>query len=661
MAAIKKRQDLEHHLYLFHEGSDSRSYLIFGAHPEKRRGKEGVIFRVWAPHAKSISVIGEFNGWDRKISPMERLADGETWERFVPGVEIYHNYKYSIEGADGKIRDKSDPYAFHSETRPGNSSKYYDLSGYKWADGKWMENRRKSGPPYSRPVSIYEMHLGSWKKVTDGPDGQFYSYQMIGDELIPYLKEMGYTHVEFMPVMEHPLDASWGYQVTGYFAATSRFGTPKDLMRLIDRLHAAGIGVILDWVPAHFPKDGHGLVEFDGEALYEPDDKLMQEHPDWGTRIFDFGRTEVRSFLISSAYFWLDYFHADGLRIDAVASMLYLDYGRQDGQWRPNRNGGKENLEAIAFLQKLNECVFQDFPDVMMIAEESTSWPLVTKPTDIGGLGFNFKWNMGWMNDMMHYMALDPYFRQFNHKDITFSFMYAFSENFVLPVSHDEVVHGKKSLLDKMPGEYDEKFAGVRAFLTYMYAHPGKKMLFMGQEFGQFIEWNFDNGLDWLLLKYEKHAKLKAFVSALNRFYRRNAAMWEIDYDWSGFEWICHSDNNANTVVFLRRDKAGRELITAVNFSPEYREGYLIGVDTPGVYKEVFSSDAEEFGGEGRLNREKLYTYLRPQHDKPQSIAVNIAPFSGEIIKRERSLKKNKKLDMERGREKAEKNNTEEQ
>ena len=438
-------------------------------------------------------------------------------------------------------------------------------------------------------------------------------------------------------------------------------GTPKDLMRLIDRLHAAGIGVILDWVPAHFPKDGHGLVEFDGEALYEPDDKLMQEHPDWGTRIFDFGRTEVRSFLISSAYFWLDYFHADGLRIDAVASMLYLDYGRQDGQWRPNRNGGKENLEAIAFLQKLNECVFQDFPDVMMIAEESTSWPLVTKPTDIGGLGFNFKWNMGWMNDMMHYMALDPYFRQFNHKDITFSFMYAFSENFVLPVSHDEVVHGKKSLLDKMPGEYDEKFAGVRAFLTYMYAHPGKKMLFMGQEFGQFIEWNFDNGLDWLLLKYEKHAKLKTFVSALNRFYRRNAAMWEIDYDWSGFEWICHSDNNANTVVFLRRDKAGRELITAVNFSPEYREGYLIGVDTPGVYKEVFSSDAEEFGGEGRLNREKLYTYLRPQHDKPQSIAVNIAPFSGVIIKRERSLKKNKKLDMERGREKAEKNNTEEQ
>lgn len=636
---------LADHIYLYHEGSECKAYDWLGAHPATVGGKKGYTFRVWAPNAKSVSVIGEFNGWTRDKGVMKRMkADSEVWETFIAGADIYHSYKYSVESQSGDIKDKCDPYAFHAETRPQNASKLYPLDGcHKWTDAAWMK-KRAEGSILEKPMSIYEMHLGSWKKVTNGADGQFYSYDMIGDELIPYLKETGFTHVEFMPVMEHPLDASWGYQVTGYFAATSRFGTPADLMRLIDRLHNAGIGVILDWVPAHFPRDGHGLVEFDGTGLYEGEDVLMREHPDWGTRIFDYSRTEVRAFLLSSANFWVEVFHADGIRIDAVASMLYLDYGRQDGQWRANKHGGKENLEAVAFLRKLSEVLLSAHPDVALIAEESTAWPMVTKPPHDGGLGFNFKWNMGWMNDMMHYVCLDPYFRQFNHKDITFSFMYAFSENFLLPVSHDEVVHGKRSLLDKMPGEYEQKFAGVRAFLLYMFAHPGKKLLFMGQEFGQFIEWNFENSLDWLLLDFDRHAKLKDYVSALNKFYKANPELWEIDYSWDGFEWICHDDFRANTVSFVRRDKKGRELLFVINFSPVNRDGYLVGVQRSGVYKEVFNTDSTAFGGEGvHLNTEPLYTYAVPQHERERSIRINLPPMGGVVLRLDRELKKDRK------------------
>lgn len=638
------KQILADHVYFFHEGTDCAAYEWLGAHPHKVGRAEGYIFRVWAPSAASVSVIGDFNGWSRSSDPMRRSeADPQVWERFVPDAKQYDSYKYSVEGADGRIVDKSDPFAFHAETRPANASKVYPLDGcYKWTDEKWLKARSEENM-LERPMSIYELHLGSWKKVTDGADGQFYSYDMIGDELIPYLRETGFTHVEFMPLMEHPLDASWGYQTTGYFAATSRFGTPADLMRLIDRLHRANVGVILDWVPAHFPKDAHGLVDFDGTPLYESADPLMREHPHWGTRIFDYGKNEVRSFLLSSADFWLEKFHADGIRLDAAASMLYLDYGRGDGEWTPNRVGGRENLDAVEFFRKLSETVFSRHPDAALIAEESTSWPMVTKPAAEGGLGFNLKWNMGWMHDMLHYTSLDPYFRQFNHRDVTFSFMYAFSENFLLPISHDEVVHGKRSLLDKMPGEYEQKFAGVRAFLLYMFAHPGKKLLFMGQEFGQFIEWNFENALDWLLLDFESHAKLKHFVSALNAFYKKHPELYEIDFSWDGFEWICHDDFRANTVSFLRRDKAGRELIFVINFSPVERDGYRVGVTDCGVYKEVFNTDREEFGGEGaHLNPDPLYTFAEPRHERERSVEINLPPLGGVVLKLDRPLKRDK-------------------
>ena len=496
-------------LYLYHHGKNDRIYEVFGAHKLEQDGKEGYMFRVWAPHAKGVSVVGDFNGWDTEANVMERMVDGETFELFIPGLKQYDVYKYCVTAADGRQLMKADPVGFHTETPPANASKLYDLEGYEWKDHDYLEALYKKNI-YSSPMNIYEVNLLSWKKHDDG---NYYSYLDLARELVPYVKEMGYTHVEFMPVTEFPFDGSWGYQVTGYFAVTSRLGTPKDFMALVDAFHAAGIGVILDWVPAHFPKDAHGLYEFDGQPLYESSQWDRMEHKSWGTRRFDYGRNEVLSFLISSACFLFDKFHCDGLRVDAVASMLYLDYDKREGEWVPNIYGENKNLEAIAFLRKLNEAVFLRYPHALMIAEESTAWGLVTKPGSVGGLGFNYKWNMGWMNDMLSYISLNPFFRMNNHNKLTFSMMYAFSENYVLPISHDEVVYGKCSLINKMPGNYEEKFAGVRSFLGYMMAHPGKKLGFMGYEFGQFNEWDYHKQLGFFLVgEYEVHRKLLSYV-----------------------------------------------------------------------------------------------------------------------------------------------------
>lgn len=586
----------EEHAVLFQSGRDCRAYEFMGAHPQVRDGQEGYCFSVYAPHAAEVSVMGEFNGWSRDAHRMERDETG-IWECFIPGVKQYDSYKYSIHTQDGQFFDKADPYGFHAETRPSNASKTFDLGGYEWHDSGWMDWRGKH-LPYTAPVNIYEVHMGSWKRHEDG---NFYSYRQLADELVPYVKEMGYTHIECMPLTEHPLDGSWGYQVTGYFAATSRYGTPHDLMYFVDKCHEAGIGVIMDWVPAHFPKDGHGLVEFDGSYLYEYADPLKMEHKEWGTRVFDYGKVSVRNLLFSSAMFWVEQFHIDGLRVDAVASMLYLDYNRQ-GEWRPNIYGGRENLEAVDFLRMLNHMILSEHPDVMMIAEESTAWPMVTKPGAVGGLGFNFKWNMGWMNDMLCYMSADPFFRKDMHDKITFSFMYAFSENYILPLSHDEVVHGKRSLIDKMPEPYENKFASLRTLYGYMMAHPGKKMLFMGGEFGQFAEWNEARGLDWMLLDYDAHRQMQTYVKALNALYLENKQLWENDTDWQGFEWISHDDNRNNIIVFRRIASDGTDLICVVNFAPVYHPSYRIGVPYPGTYEEIFTSDDVRFGGSGVKN-----------------------------------------------------------
>jgi 1,4-alpha-glucan branching enzyme len=519
---------------------------------------------------------------------------------------------------------KADPYAFHSETRPANASKVYDLSGFQWTDAKYY--RRFSGRSvYESPANIYEMQAGSWRLHDDGAP---YSYRDLADALASYLAEMNYTHVELMPVMEHPFDGSWGYQVTGYFSVTSRFGTPHDFMYFVNKMHEVGIGVILDWVPAHFPKDAHGLYEFDGTRLYEYADDLKCEHKDWGTRIFDYGKNEVVSFLMSSARFWFDKYHVDGLRVDAVASMLYLDYGRRNGEWRPNIYGGRENLEAVAFLRTLNESIFRDFPHAMMIAEESTAWPMVTKPPADGGLGFNFKWNMGWMNDMLRYAALDGLSRKYNHDLVTFSLFYAFSENFVLPISHDEVVHGKKSLLDKMPGTYEEKFRGMKAFLGYMYAHPGKKLLFMGQEFGQFIEWDEKKQLDWFLLDYPAHRQLHDFVKDLNGIYKKNSPLWEIDYSWEGFRWLVADDNTNSVVAFERKNKNEECIVCICNFTPVTREGYRIGTDDRAVLTVLLSSDETCYGGGGEYRGKRIHTKKIPMHGKEHSFAIDLPGLS---------------------------------
>ena len=609
-------------------GSAIRAWEFMGSHAQERDGTWGYVFRVWAPHAQEVSVVGDFNGWEHGLHPMTALGGG-LWEGFVPGLQRYDTYKYSVKAQDGRVLLKADPYAFHAETRPGTASKLYELGGYQWSDQSWLDYRKKN-PVYHRPLNIYEVHLGSWRRTGEG---EFLSYRGIADYLVPYVKEMGFTHVELMPITEHPLDDSWGYQCTGYFAATSRFGTPDDLMYLIDQLHQAGVGVILDWVPAHFPKDAFGLYEFDGQPCYEYQDMRKGEHADWGTRVFDYGRSEVRSFLFSSALFWLEQYHIDGLRVDAVASMLYLDYGRQGGEWVPNVHGGNENLEAVDFLQRLNERIFAEHSDVLMIAEESTAWAKVSHPVSEGGLGFNLKWNMGWMNDVLHYMKLDPYFRQYNHRDITFSFFYAFSENFILPLSHDEVVHMKGSLLNKMPGSYEEKFPGVRAFYTYMLTHPGKKLLMMGSEFGQWNEWHFEYSLDWHLLDNEINRQTQDFFKAANHFYLAEKPLWQEDFSWEGFEWLYADDNQANTISFLRKDDKGDFLVVVCNFSPVDRTGYCVGVPVPGAYTCVFNTDDTAYGGQGRGDKEPVKSTYTPCHDREQSIVITLPPMSAVIYK----------------------------
>ena len=617
----------------FFGGTDSEAYRFLGAHRAQRGGEEGYLFRLWAPNAARVSVVGDFCGWDAGAFPMARSEHG-LWERFIPGLKQFDTYKYAVTSAQGKTVLKADPYAFHAETRPGTASKLYDLPDYRWGDGAWRAGRA-SAPVDRSPLNIYEVHLGSWRRRENG---DFYDYRSLAHDLADYVAGLGYNCVELMPVTEYPLDDSWGYQCTGYFAATSRYGTPEDLMYLIDHLHQKGICVILDWVPSHFCKDEHGLIDFDGTPCYEYADPLKREHAGWGTRVFDYGRGEVRSFLLSSAAFWLREFHVDGLRVDAVASMLYLDYGREDGNWTRNRNGGRENLEAIDFLRALNKTAYAINPNVLMVAEESTAWPLVTRPPQDGGLGFTLKWNMGWMNDMCHYLKLDPWFRQYHHKDITFSLMYAFSENFVLPISHDEVVHMKGSLRGKMPGDDRQQLAGVRAFTAYMLAHPGKKLTFMGAELGQWHEWDFASQLDWYLLENEENRQLHRFFKDINAFYLSQSPLWSIDFSWEGFEWLVPDDNHNNVVVFLRRDRRGRELIAAVNFSPVAQGEYRFGVPPKKRYREVFTTDCAEYGGTGEWRNEKTVEVLPiPSHGREQSLCVKLPPlgaafFAGEGV-----------------------------
>ena len=608
------------------------AYTYFGAHPTG----EGYTFRVWAPNARAVALAGDFNGW--APCPMTRL-DGGVWEAAAENARVYDAYKYVVTGADGRVVWKADPYAFHAATRPGTDSKVYDIAGFSWRDEKWRQQRLEK-PPVDGELLIYEVHLGSWKRHEDGTS---LSYRELARELPGYVKSMGYNFVELLPVTEYPLDDSWGYQCTGYFAPTSRYGTPHDFMALVDALHRAGLGVILDWVPAHFCKDSHGLIEFDGTCLYEYGDPLKWEHAGWGTRVFDFGKPEVKEFLLSSAVYWLREYHIDGLRVDAVASMLYLDYDRQGGAWTPNKYGGHENLEAIDFLRELNAMAFSVDPSVMMIAEESTAWPLVTRPADIGGLGFNMKWNMGWMNDMCHYLKMDPWFRQYHHKDITFSMMYAFSENFVLPISHDEVVHMKGSVLGKMPGDYENQLRCTRGFYAYLLAHPGKKLLFMGAELGQWKEWNSNQSLDWYLLEKPVNQKLHQFFKDANAFYKQEKALWEIDFGWEGFEWLVPDDNQNNVVVFLRKDKKGRDLMCAVNFSPNTYENYRLGVPARRKYIPVFNTDAVEYGGAGFGDNEPVMVEKIPSHGKEQSAAIRIPAFGAVFLRGEGKLPKPRK------------------
>jgi 1,4-alpha-glucan branching enzyme len=623
-------------LYLMGEGTHYQKYEKMGAHPVVVDGVAGVQFGVWAPNAMRVSVVGDFNQWDGRVSPMRNRGPSGVWELFVPELAEGAIYKYEIRPMSGGLPLlKSDPYGFRSELRPNTGSIVARLDHHKWNDSGWIEWRSRNDW-LSSPISIYEVHLGSWRRMIE-EGGRWLSYGELADQLIPYLKRMGYTHVELMPVMEHPFDGSWGYQTLGYFAATSRFGTPEDFMAFVDRLHQAGIGVLLDWTPAHFPSDGHGLGEFDGTHLYEHADPRQGRHPDWGTLVFNYGRNEVQNFLISNAVFWIDKYHIDGLRVDAVASMLYLDYSRREGEWIPNEFGGRENLAAIAFIKRLNEVVYARHPGVMTIAEESTSWPMVSRPTYLGGLGFSLKWNMGWMNDTLSYFAVDPIYRKYNHNRMTFSMLYAFTENFVLPLSHDEVVHGKASLINKMPGDLWQQFANLRLFYGYLIAHPGKKLMFMGGEFGQRGEWNPDTSLEWHLLEHETHRGLQSLTADLNAIYRNEPSLHEVDFDWHGFEWIDCTDSDSSVLSFLRRAKdQGDFMVVVANFTPVQRDTYRVGVPEPGFYREIMNTDAEKYGGTNVGNLGGVHAEAIPWNNQPYSIYLRMPALGVIYFKHER-------------------------
>jgi len=619
-------------IYLFGEGNHLKIYEKLGAHLIKFDGTEGVHFAVWAPNAKYVSVVGDFNEWNPSKNPMKLLGSSGIWATFIEGLKEGMLYKYYIHGWDNSVQLKADPYGFFFEVRPKSASIVYKLKDkYIWNDSKWIE-KRKNTNWLNEPISIYEVHLGSWRKK---PDGSFLNYRELAHELIPYVKWLGFTHVELLPIVEHPLDESWGYQCVGYYAPTSRFGTPQDFMYFVDYAHQNDIGVIVDWVPSHFPKDGHGLIRFDGTCLYEHEDPRKGEHKDWGTLIYNYGRNEVRNFLIANALFWFDVYHIDGLRVDAVASMLYLDYSKKEGEWIPNQYGGKENLEAIDFLRKMNELTHGHYPGTVTIAEESTAWPMVTRPTYIGGLGFTMKWNMGWMHDTLFYFSRDPIFRKYHTNSITFSLLYAFSENFVLPLSHDEVVYGKGSIFQKMPGDKWQKLANIKLLYGYMYGHPGKKLLFMGSEFAQINEWNWQWQIEWHLLDDEAHRGVTNFIRDLNSLYKKEKALYEVDFHWNGFEWIDFSDSEQSIISFIRKSKNNREfLIFIFNLTPVPRFNYRIGVPEEGFYKELLNSDSYIYGGSNLGNNGGVWSQNYPFHGKPHSIELTLPPLAVLILKK---------------------------
>jgi 1,4-alpha-glucan branching enzyme len=620
-------------LYLHNEGTLLKAWEKFGAHPLTHEGLAGTVFAVWAPGALRVSVVGDFNRWDGRRHPMRPRGATGVWELFIPGIAPGTVYKYEVKSRfRGYIANKADPFGFASELRPANASVVYDIAQYTWNDGEWLATRRQH-QAFDAPINVYEVHLGSWKRTADN---KWLTYRELADELVPYVKALGYTHIETMPVAEHPYDGSWGYQVTGYYAPTARFGSPDDFRYFVDKAHQAGLGIIVDWVPAHFPKDEHGLGYFDGTHLYEHADPRQGEHRDWGTFIFNFGRNEVRNFLLANALFWLEQYHIDGLRVDAVASMLYLDYSRKSGEWVPNKYGGRENLEAVDFLKRFNELVHEHHPDVLTFAEESTAWPMVSRPVYLGGLGFDLKWNMGWMHDMLEYFQKDPIHRRYHHNSLTFAMMYAYSENFILSFSHDEVVYGKRSLLNKMPGDEWRQFANLRALYAYMTAFPGKKLNFMGGEFAQWNEWNFQAGLDWYLLDKPFHAQTQQFVKDLNRIYAAEPSLHEVDFQWDGFQWIDFHDVDNSTVSFLRYAKDKRECVVVVaNFTPVPRMGYRVGAPAPGYYKELLNSDAASYGGSNLGNAGGLPADELPWQGQPYSLLLTIPPLGVVYLKPE--------------------------